>query len=59
MVCYFGPLTTRSNIGDAHEMIHEGKVLELGCLMLAKNHLEIILDDGKLNDTRSDYLVVL
>ena len=39
-------------------MIHEGKVFELGCPMLAKHHLEIILDDGKLDDVRFDYLVV-
>ena len=59
MVRYFGPLVDCSNIRDARKMIHEGKVLELGCLMLAKNHLEIILDVEKLDDTRSDYLVVL
>jgi len=49
----------RSNIGDAHKMIHEGKVPKLGCLMLAMNRFEISLDDGKLDDTRSDYLVAL
>ena len=40
-------------------MIHEGKVPKLGCLMLAMNRFEISLDDGKLDDTRSDYLVAL
>jgi len=27
--------------------------------MLAKNRPEVILDDGKLDDTKSDYLVAL
>jgi len=59
MVHYFGPLTKCNNIGDAHRMIHEGKVPKFGCLMLAKNRPEIILDDGKVDDTRSEYLVAL
>jgi len=59
MVQYSGPLAARGNIGDARKPIHEGKVLELGCLMLAKNRIEAILDDGKLDDTRFDYLVAL
>ena len=57
MVRYSGPLFARSNIGDARKMIHEGKVLELECLMLDKNHPGVILNDEKLDDTRSDYLV--
>ena len=40
-------------------MIHEGEGLELGCLMLAKNCLKVILDDRKLDETRSDYLAAL
>ena len=59
MVRYSSPLAVRGNIGDARKLIHEGKVLELGCLMLTKNRAEIILDDRKLDDTRSDYLVAL
>jgi len=59
MGCYSGPLTMRSNIGDARKMIHEGKVHELGCLELAMNLPEFVLDDGNLDDTRSDYLVAL
>ena len=59
MVRYSGPLAARSKIGDACKLIHEGKVLELGCLTLAKNHAEIILDKEKLDDTRSGYLVTL
>jgi len=54
MVRYSDPLATCGNIGDAYKMIHEGKVLELGCLMLAKNRPEVILDDGKLDGTRSN-----
>jgi len=59
MVHYSGPLTACNNIGDTRKMIHEGKTSELGCLMLAKNHTEIIFDNGKLDDARSDYLVAL
>jgi len=59
MARYFGPPTLHSNIGDAHKMINEEKVSKLGCLMLAKNCPEIILDDEKLDDARSDYLVAL
>jgi len=57
MVHYSGPLTNRSNIRDVYKMIHEGKFSEWGCLMLAKNHPEIILYDWKLDDVRSNYLV--
>ena len=59
IVHYSSPLITHSNIGDARKMIYEGKVPELGCLMLAKNIPEIILDNGKLDDATSDYLVTL
>ena len=57
MVRHSVPPAVHDNISDARKMIHEGKVLELGCLMLAKNHAEVISDDGKLDDTRFDYLV--
>jgi len=40
-------------------MINEGKVLELGCLMLAQNHAKVLFDDRKLDDTKSDYLAAL
>jgi len=59
MVRYSGPLTAHGKIGDARKLIHQGKGLELGCPILAKNHAEIILDDRKLDDNRSDYLVAL
>jgi len=57
MVRYFGPLATSRNIRDVRKLIHEGQVLELGCLILAKNRPEVILDDRKLDDARFDYLV--
>ena len=45
MVHYSGPPTRRNNTGDACKMVREGKVLDLRCLMLAKNCPEIILDE--------------
>jgi len=36
-------------------MLYEGNVLELGCCMLAKNRPQIILDNGKLDNTIFDY----
>jgi len=59
MVRYSDSLAGRSNIRDAHNLIHEGKVLELGCLTLAKNRIGVILGEGKLDDIRSDYLMAL
>jgi len=59
MVRYSSPLVARNNIGDALKMINEGKVLKLGCLILAKDRPEVISDDEKLDDTKSDYLVAL
>ena len=59
MVRYSGPFAARGNIRDVHKLIHEGQILELGCLMLAKNRPELILDNRKLDDTRSDHLVSL
>ena len=59
MVHYSSFLTMCRSIGNACRMIHEGKVSELGCLMLAKNRPKIILDDRKLDDAQSDYLVFL
>ena len=59
MVRYYDPLAACDNIRDARKLIREGKVLELGCLMLAKNCAKVILDDRKLDDTRSDYLAAV
>jgi len=59
MVHCSSPFPRRSNIGDDRKMIHEGKVSKLGCLMLAENRPGIIVDDGKLDDARSNYLETL
>ena len=59
MVRYFGVHTKCNNMGDVRKMIHEENVSELGCHMLANNHPEIILDDGKLDDARFNHLVAL
>ena len=58
-VRHFGSLTKRSNTGDVRKMIHEGKVFKLGRFLLANNPPDIILDDEKLADARSNYLVAL
>ena len=34
----------RSDIGDVRELIHEGRVSDLGCLMLRRNRSEILID---------------
>jgi len=59
MVCYSCSLNKHRNIEDVYELIHEGKVSELGFLVLAKNRPRIIVEDGKLGDDRFDYLVAL
>ena len=59
MVHDSSPFPRRNNIGDVRKMICEGKVSELGCLMLAENRPGIIVDDGKLDDARSNYLETL
>ena len=59
MVHYFSSLTKCSNIGDVCKLIHERKGSEVGCLILAKNHSEVIIDNIELDDDRSDYLVAL
>jgi len=43
MVHYFYFYTTCNNIGDVYHLIHEGKVSNLGCLMLTKNHSRPLL----------------
>ena len=37
IVNYSSSQTNHNNNGDDHKLIHEGKVYDLGCLMLAKN----------------------
>jgi len=46
-----------NNIRDVHYLINKGKVSDLWCPMLAKNHCEVIIDDGKLDKNRSYYLI--
>ena len=52
-------LTKHSNIGDVRKLIHEGKISNLGCLMLPKNHPEVIVDYVKLDEDRFYYLMAL
>lgn len=59
MVRYSGSQMTRSDLGDVRELIHEGMVFDMGCLMLGKNRSETLIDDGKLGSDRSDYLISL
>ena len=59
MVRYSGSFVKRSNIGSVRKMTHEGKVSNLGCLMLAKNHPEVMVNNDLLDDDKSDYLVAL
>ena len=59
MVRYSGSHTMCNNIGDVCQLIHKGKLFNLGFFMLAKNHPEVIADDGKLNEGRSYYLIAL
>ena len=48
-----------SDIGNAHELIHEGRVCDLVCLMLVRNRWEILTDDGDLDVDKSSYLISL
>jgi len=57
MVHYSGSQTRCNNIGDDRKLIHEGKVPDLGCLTLGNNHPEILVDDGTLDEEKSNYLV--
>jgi len=59
MVRYSNYQMKRNNIGDACNLIHEGKLPDLMCLLLAKNQLDIFLDDGKLDEGKSSYLILL
>ena len=59
MGCYSGSQMTRSDLGDARKLIHEGRVSDLGCLMLGRSRLETLIDDGKLDVDKSGYLIFL
>ena len=50
----FGSRMKSNNIGDAHKLIHKRKIPDLGCPML---ELGILVDDGKLDEDRSSYLM--
>ena len=59
MVRYSGSHMTRSDLGDVRELIHEGRVSDMGCLMLRRNRLDTLIDDGNLDLGQSDYLISL
>ena len=59
MVHYFGSHMTGSDLGDARELIHEGRVSDIGRLMLGRNQLETLIDEGNFNSDKSDYLISL
>ena len=59
MVCYFGSHVTRSDLGDACELIHAGIVFNMDCLMLGRNRSETLINDGNLDVDKSGYLISL
>ena len=50
---------TCNDRGDAHELIHEGRVFDMGCLMLGRNRSGALIDDGNLGVDKSGYLISL
>lgn len=54
MVRYSGSHMTCSDLGDVRELIHEGRISDMGCLMLGKNRSETLIDDGTLDSDKSD-----
>jgi len=50
---------TCSDLRDVHELIHEGTVSDMGCLMLKKNRSETLIDNENLDSDKSDYLIFL
>ena len=59
MVHYSGSHMTRSDLRDVHELMHKGRVSDMGCLMLGKNRSETLIDDGNLDSNKSGYLISL
>ena len=59
MVHYSWPQMMRNDIGDVYELIHKGRVSDLGCLMLGRNRSEILIDDGDLDEDKSSNLISL
>jgi len=53
MVHYLGSQIKHNNIGDACKFIQEGKFPDLG-IMLAKNHPKVLVDDGMLDEDKSN-----
>jgi len=51
IVHYSSSQTKCNNIGASCKLIHEGKVSDLGFITLTKNHPDVLVDDGKLDDT--------
>ena len=47
----------RSDIGDARELVHEGRFSDLGCVMLGRNQLETLIDDRNLDVDKLGYLI--
>ena len=59
MMHYSGSHTKRNNMGDVRKLIHKGKVSHFGCLILANNPLEVTVHDNKVDEDKSNYLIVL
>ena len=49
----------RSNIGDAGNLIHKGKIPDLWCLMLGKNQSQALVDNGQLEEDKASYMMSL
>ena len=49
----------RNDIGDVCELLHERRVSDLGCLMLGRNRLETLINNGDLDEEKSGYLISL
>jgi len=50
---------TCNNIRDARELIYEGRVPDLGCLMLGRNRLVTLIDNRDLDEDKLSYLISL
>jgi len=59
MVRSSGSYMTHSDLGDVRELIHEGRVSDMGSLMLGRNLSETLIDDGNLDLDKSVYLISL
>ena len=59
MVRYFGSHMTRSDLKNARELMYEGRVSDMGCLMLGRNRSEALINNGNLDSDKSGYLISL